>query len=106
MLYTHLHFPQRRARKLCHNTQGGGVSNRERMCFLRQSTPATDVRCTITILHRGTVFYETPKVGFLALPPPPPQGRCFNFHSGRGGGSPLDPLPPCLGPPSPSPPPL
>ena len=26
--------------------------------------------------------------------PPPPLGGCFNFHSGRGGGSPLDPLDP------------
>ena len=26
--------------------------------------------------------------------PPPPLGTCFNFHSGRGGGLPPDPLPP------------
>ena len=26
--------------------------------------------------------------------PPPPPGHCFNFHSGRGRGDPLDPLPP------------
>ena len=34
-------------------------------------------------------------------------GRCFNFHSGRGGDpSPLDHLPPSPGPPPPLPPPL
>ena len=35
---------------------------------------------------------------------PPTPGCCFNFHSGRGGGPPLDPLPPSLVPPPPPPP--
>ena len=35
-----------------------------------------------------------PKSPALCPFAPPPPGTCFNFHSGRGGGSPPDPLPP------------
>ena len=46
-----------------------------------------------------------PSSGLAATCHPPTPGRCFNFHSGRGGGggSPLDHLPPSPGPPPPSP---
>ena len=40
-------------------------------------------------------------LAYMAIPPPPPRGTCFNFHSGRGGGGPLPP-----GPPPPLPPQL
>ena len=43
---------------------------------------------------------------FFASEAPPPPGTCFNFHSSRGGGSPLDPLPPSPRPPPPLPPQL
>ena len=39
------------------------------------------------------------------IPPPPPTGRCFSFHSGGGGGLPPGPPAPLPWTPSPGPPP-